>query len=313
MARRSSGRRSYWSYWGGESVQEPKPSAKDLRARLGRAPKPVRGEGRVFTDTFWGRAWCDNLESYHDYANRLPRGRTYLRKGKVLDLSIARGHVSALVFGSSLYEINVKIGAVASKRWSALRKQCAGGLSSVIELLEGRIGEEVMEAVIAPSKGLFPEPRDIRLGCSCPDRAVMCKHVAAALYGVGVRLDERPELLFELRGVDPEELVSSSKHIVGEVASDREIEGGLSELFGVEIEEKKVAKKKVAKKKVAKKKVAKKKTATINFVMTRAQLLARGLAASTIEDWLRRRMLRPTERIEVYTLNQKAQEGLDAY
>jgi uncharacterized Zn finger protein len=31
----------------------------------------------------------------------------------------------------------------------------------------------------------------------------MCKHVAAVLYGIGARIDERPELLFLLRSVVP--------------------------------------------------------------------------------------------------------------
>ncbi|MCH9680178.1 MAG: hypothetical protein K0V04_01990, partial [Deltaproteobacteria bacterium] len=223
-----------WSYdWGRRS--SPRPELDELQQRLGRDPEPVSGEGRTFVATFWGKAWCANLERYRDYANRLPRGRTYLRKGLVLDLAIDRGQVTALVMGSELYEVRVKIGAVAAKRWGALRKACAGGLSSVVELLGGRISDDVMEAVTAAGTGLFPEPQDIELDCSCPDWATMCKHVAAALYGVGVRLDQQPDLLFVLRGVDPEQLVGSTNELVREVAFERQLSGDLSDIFGVHI------------------------------------------------------------------------------
>jgi uncharacterized Zn finger protein len=57
--------------------------------------------------TFWGEAWCENLERYSDFANRLPRGRTYVRNGSVVDLRIAPGAVTALVSGSDLYEVEM--------------------------------------------------------------------------------------------------------------------------------------------------------------------------------------------------------------
>ena len=178
--------------------------------RSGRVISPVAIEGRKIAKTFWGESWCSNLEAYSDYANRLPRGRTYARNGSVIDLQIERGRVRALVTGSSLYDVTVEIRPLAPKRWRAITSRCAGKIDSLIELLQGAISSAVMEVVTRKGEGLFPAPRDISLGCSCPDWATMCKHVAAVLYGVGARLDHEPEMLFTLRGVQPAELIAAA-------------------------------------------------------------------------------------------------------
>ena len=178
--------------------------------RSGRVISPVTIEGRKITRTFWGESWCRNLEAYSDYANRLPRGRTYARNGSVIDLQIERGRVRALVSGSSLYDVEVEIRPLARKRWGAIKSQCAGKIDSMVELLQGSISRGVMEVVTRKGQGLFPVPRDISLRCSCPDWATMCKHVAAVLYGVGARLDHEPEMLFTLRGVEPAELIAAA-------------------------------------------------------------------------------------------------------
>lgn len=342
MARRR-GRSWEWGFDSWERrVPEPPPRRAELEEELGRAPAPVRAEGRELSSTFWGRAWCSNLQRYQDFSNRLPRGRTYLRKGAVLDLAIARGRITALVMGTSLYRVEIGIAAVGAGRWSALRGRCAGKLSSLIELLEGRLGDDVMAAVTDPKRGLFPEPHEIELRCSCPDWATMCKHVAAVLYGVGVRLDEQPRLMFELRGVDPAQLVGAPQRIVGEVDGGRRLDGGLSEIFGVAIEEgtpvaakpargaakeratakvaAREAKTRVAAAARAKPVVAAKapaggqrRKAAAHGVMTRKQLLARGLPASTLQGWLRRRILVPTDEPGVYALTDEARTCLAWY
>jgi uncharacterized Zn finger protein len=232
-------RRAWWTFT--EREREPPPTPTALRRRLGREPDPVRGDGRSIARTFWGRAWCSNLERYGDYANRLPRGRTYCRSGAVVDLAIERGSVAALVKGTSLYAVEVRIAEVGARRWSALVKGCAGKLSSLVDLLEGRLSPEIMKAVTERGEGLFPEPKEIRFTCSCPDWASMCKHVAAVLYGVGVRLDARPELLFELRAADPQDLVGSASALPGHVPQERLLAGSLSDLFGVTIDDDAVA------------------------------------------------------------------------
>lgn len=175
--------------------------------KRGHPVSPVVISGRAIATTFWGKAWCDNLERYSDYANRLPRGRTYVRNGSVVDLQIAAGSIRAFVSGSALYEIDLKITPLAKARWKSICEDCAGAIDSVVELLRGRLSKGVMERVCRQNQGLFPSPAEIKLACSCPDWAGMCKHVAAALYGIGARLDHQPELLFRLRGVDERELI----------------------------------------------------------------------------------------------------------
>jgi uncharacterized Zn finger protein len=164
-------------------------------------------EGRMIAKTFWGKSWCENLERYSDYSNRLPRGRTYVRNGSVVDLQIKRGSIQALVSGSELYEVTLKVAPVGRQRWKSICEDCAGAIDSLVELLQGRFSKGVMERICRQSQGLFPSPAEIKLSCSCPDGARMCKHVAAVLYGVGARFDHQPELLFRLREVDEKELI----------------------------------------------------------------------------------------------------------
>jgi len=158
--------------------------------------------------SFWGKAWCRNLERYSDYSNRLPRGRTYLRNGSVIDLKIGPGEVSAQIMGSSLYRVSVRITEVAGVHWQAIARDCARSIDTLVELLQGHLSTSVMERITRPGTGLFPSPKEISFSCSCPDSAAMCKHVAATLYGIGARLDAEPELLFGLRQVDAKELIA---------------------------------------------------------------------------------------------------------
>ncbi len=180
------------------------------RVKNGQTVSPVRIEGKNIAATFWGEAWCTNLEGYSDFSNRLPRGRTYVRNGSVVDLQIEKGRIKALVSGSSLYEIKIDIAALAKHNWQTLKKQSAGQISTLVELLQGKLSNAVMELVTDRNKGLFPKPAEITMRCSCPDYAGMCKHVAAVMYGVGNRFDKSPELLFLLRGVDHLELIEQA-------------------------------------------------------------------------------------------------------
>ncbi len=208
--------------------------------KSGHAVRPVEIDGRVIARTFWGRAWCDNLEAYSDYANRLPRGRTYVRNGSVLDLQLEPGRVRALVNGSSLYRVEVGVRALEAAKWREIRARCAGKIDSMVELLQGSISKGVMEIVSRPGEGLFPGPDEITLACSCPDWADMCKHVAAVLYGVGARLDDEPEMLFPLRGVDPSELIAvaiTQGPALGKPRRGRALrDADLSSVFGIELD-----------------------------------------------------------------------------
>ena len=178
--------------------------------KTGHPASPVKIEGREIARSFWGKAWCDNLEHYSDYANRLPRGRTYARNGSVLDLQVAPGEVKALVSGSMLYRVTVKVSPVAKTRWTSICADCGGAIDSLVELLQGRFSRGVMDRICRQKTGLFPTPGEIKFTCSCPDWASMCKHVAAVLYGVGARLDEQPELIFTLRKVDANDLIAKA-------------------------------------------------------------------------------------------------------
>jgi len=178
--------------------------------KKGQSVAPVTIEGRTIAKSFWGNSWCTNLERYSDYATRLPRGRTYVRNGSVVDLQIAKGEVLAFVSGSELYKIKIGIAPVKASHWKGICRDCAGSVDSLVELLQGRLAKGVMERVCREGDGLFPSPDDIELSCSCPDWADMCKHVAAVLYGVGIRLAARPELFFVLRQVDQAELLRSA-------------------------------------------------------------------------------------------------------
>jgi uncharacterized Zn finger protein len=205
--------------------------------------QPVTIEGRQIARSFWGQAWCDHLEKFSDYENRLPRGRAYIRNGSVCHLEITEGAISAMVSGSELYKVNIGIKKLPDKKWAQVRKRCAGQIGSLLELLQGRLSKSVMTVVTDRDSGLFPLPGEISLHCSCPDWAVMCKHVAAVLYGVGARLDEAPELLFLLRGVDQEELISADAGMAAVSNAPpgegrlRIAESDLSHLFGIEVTE----------------------------------------------------------------------------
>jgi uncharacterized Zn finger protein len=209
-------------------------------SKKGRALSPVTVEGRTIATTFWGKAWCENLERYSDFENRLPRGRTYLRNGSVIDLQIAPGEIKALVSGSEIYKVMVKVTSVSKPRWQSICKDCAGAIDSLIELLQGRFSKGVMERVCREKTGLFPSPAEIKFSCSCPDYAGMCKHIAAVLYGIGARLDQKPDLLFRLHDVDEKDLIAGAGKALplGQKAqAASKVLGGedLSDLFGLDM------------------------------------------------------------------------------
>jgi uncharacterized Zn finger protein len=235
-------------YWGGwpryvpvaDRREKARKQAEKLRKK-GDSLSPVVVAGRAIAATFWGKAWCENLERYGDYENRIPRGRAYVRNGSVIDLKIGAARVDALVSGSDLYSVAIEIRPLKAQVWKEVKKACTGRIGSLLELLQGKLSREVMEIVTRPRTGLFPEPAEISFHCSCPDWASMCKHVAAVLYGAGARLDREPELLFRLRDVDHRELIAAPD--VADLAAspgmgDKMIaEEDLAGIFGIEIDE----------------------------------------------------------------------------
>ena len=227
-------------------------TAAEIKARVAREIEKRREAGESFVPikssvkrgapakTFWGKAWCTNLEAYSDFESRLPRGRTYLRRGDVFDLAVEEGGIFAYVAGSEIYEVQITVAPADPERWEALKRAIAGEVRNLVDLLSGELGDGVLAAVTDLDAGLFPTPAEIGLSCTCPDWADCCKHVAATLYGVGVRLDEAPELFFTLRGVDQAELIETASSLDltaedGGAAADVLAANELAELFGIDL------------------------------------------------------------------------------
>ena len=239
-----------YGYYGGYGGWAPYVSVAERRRRAmkkmdalrkkGVDIQPIQIEGRKIAKTFWGAAWCDHLESFSDYENRLPRGRTYVRNGSVCHLAMNKGVVEAKVSGSEVYDVKVTIKTLPGAKWISLKTRCSGQIGSLLELLQGRLSDHVMAVVTHQQEGLFPLPGEISFKCNCPDSARMCKHIAAVLYGVGARLDNKPELLFALRGVDHEELIAADAENAVSAAtsrgkSKRLAESALGDVFGIDL------------------------------------------------------------------------------
>ena len=246
------------AYVSAASRQKTAQTAAAKAKKAGKIYSPIEPYKGAVAKTVWGQAWCDNLEAFSDYANRLPRGAKYVRNGSVIDLQIAPGKVSAQVMGSNLYTVEVAIKPVAAPKWAAICKDCAGSIDSLVELLQGKLSGAVMQRISTPVTGLFPSPTEIDFDCSCPDWAGMCKHIAAVMYGVGKRLDTQPELLFALRGVDAKDLVTQAGAGLKVVAKGKKSakvldDAELADVFGLEMDEGSAARKVPAKKAPAKK------------------------------------------------------------
>ena len=233
---------SWWDFGRKPTVQEQRRNAARESHRLttrGEKLSPVVIEGRTIASSVWGKAWCDNLESYRDFEYRLPRGRSYVRHHAVIDLKVSAGQIAGLVCGSEVYSVEIAIKPLAPAHWSRIKSQCAGQVGSLIELLEGRLSEAVMSIITHRDGGLFPKPAEIQMECSCPDSATMCKHVAAVMYGVGARLDHQPELLFALRNTDHADLIAQATDFeVTRKGSGRKTisDDALGSVFGIELD-----------------------------------------------------------------------------
>ncbi|CAN5330410.1 hypothetical protein BH10PLA2_BH10PLA2_20890 [soil metagenome] len=226
----------------GQKLAKAAKHVKQLAKKQGREPAPVKITGRNMASTYWGKAWCANLERYSDYSNRLPRGRTYARNGSVVDLQIKKGTIEAIVAGSEVYKITINIETLSKPHWTRIKSGCSQSISSLLDLMQGRFEEGVMQRLAHPTEGLFPHPKEIKMRCSCPDSAGLCKHLAAVLYCVGNRLDTAPEMLFTLRNVDHLELVSQA---MAEGNLENTLDAGdngalagsdLGEMFGIDLD-----------------------------------------------------------------------------
>lgn len=214
-------------------------AAMQKRAKKGLVVEPVVIEGRAIARSAWGKRWCEMLEKQADFENRLPRGRTYARNGSVVHLAVAKGELTAVVSGSELYDVRVTIAPLPEARWKAVRRECAGQVGSALALLQGKLSDKVMDVIARPGSGLIPHAGEVKFRCSCPDSASLCKHCAAVLYGVGARLDTKPELLFTLRGVSHLDLVDEAKVKIavkpGASSALKADDATLSSIFGIDL------------------------------------------------------------------------------
>lgn len=235
-------------YHGSVCMDDEKPLKRaDLRKRAeekaaelaaeGMELHPVTASGRNLAKKFWGKEWMKSLAACEVYGMRLAPGRTYLRYGCVLDVKAAPGRIDALVMGEHLYEVRVHAAPPDEEALARLRARCAGHIGSWIDLLKGNLSPELLEILCDPEGGLFPAPEEWRFSCSCPDWADLCKHASAVLYAFGVMLDEQPELLFTLRGMDASVLIPKAPEAVpgGEDALDKDA-GSLSDMFGIRLD-----------------------------------------------------------------------------
>ena len=201
----------YWKSAGSFS----QPAVEELRKKAQASVQAARKKGqkyepalphkgtRKICESWWGQAWCQNLERYADYASRLERGRRYFRSGTVVDLKIRGGRVEARVQGSRKvpYKVDIRISPLSEEKCQAIIERCGRKIRTIDKLINGEFPEELKD-LFTGENGLFPNPAEISFVCSCPDWAIMCKHVAAVMYGIGVRFDENPFFFFHLRGID---------------------------------------------------------------------------------------------------------------
>ncbi len=225
------------------SVAEKKLKAEKLIAKLKKTRpdiQPVCPTGRTLAQSFWGRAWCKHLETYADHENRIGRGRSYVRNSAVCHLAATAGHITALVAGSQgqPYEVNVTVRPLPASQWKAIKATSQGRIASMLDLLAGKFPADIMKQAADPANGLFPKLGELKFSCSCPDWAQMCKHVAATLYAFGHRLDQSPELLFLLRGVDPAELINLENMAEAATGGSASIlkDEALADIFGIELD-----------------------------------------------------------------------------
>ena len=189
--------------------------------------EPIIIEGRTISSSWWGKAWCDNIDIYADFDNRLPRGRNYVRSGCVVDLKIEYGVIKALVVGSrpKPYRVQINIKPFSDNEVKAFEDKCRNNFESVEDFINGRFPDSFKKYFTSSSLNLFPKVKEMKFSCSCPDWAVLCKHVAAVLYGIGRKLDDDPMLLLRLRGIDT---ASFSEKIVNREAEKLALSSSIS-------------------------------------------------------------------------------------
>ena len=191
---------------------------------------PVVNKTRKLAKNFWGSAWMKQLALCESGGMCLAPGRTLLRHACVLHVDIQPGSISALVSAEEVFEVELKLESLDEERLERLAATCSGHIDSLLSLMQGKVDEAVLQQLCHPENGLLPTPEDWHMHCTCPDWAEPCPHAAAAIYAAGCLIDEKPELLFTLRGIQPEALLSAPAP-ANEIDADK-----LSAMFGIDLD-----------------------------------------------------------------------------
>ena len=191
---------------------------------------PVVNKTRKLARNFWGSAWMKQLALCESGGMCLAPGRTLLRHACVLHVDIQPGSISALVSAEEVFEVELKLEPLDEEQLDRLAATCSGHIDSLLSLMQGKVDEAVLQQLCHPENGMLPTPEDWLMHCTCPDWAEPCPHAAAAIYAAGCLIDEKPELLFTLRGIQPEALLSAPAP-ANEIDADK-----LSAMFGIDLD-----------------------------------------------------------------------------
>ena len=171
----------------------------------------ARSQRGGFAKNWWAERWITALERLVD-KGRLSRGRSYARKGQVLEIKETKEGIAAKVQGSrpTPYQITINLKHLSGAEWAKVIDALAERAIFTAQLLAGEMPQEIEEAFAAAGVSLFPDKQqDLLTDCSCPDYANPCKHVAATHYILGEQFDEDPFLLFRLRGRSQEQIMEA--------------------------------------------------------------------------------------------------------
>jgi len=159
--------------------------------------------------SWWAQRWTDALRRIMD-SGRLSRGRTYARRGQVLNIDEKGGGISARVQGSRRkpYKVSIKVDPLPDKTWERVLDVLADQAIFTAQLLAGEMPADIEEAFSATGSSIFPtSSRQLLTDCSCPDWANPCKHIAAVYFLLGEAFDDDPFMLFRLRGRTQEQIL----------------------------------------------------------------------------------------------------------
>ncbi len=183
------------------------PRSQARKAQGGIKAQSKRGQ---FGQSWWAKRWIQVLESFTIGA-RLGRGRSYARSGQVLSIDIEEGLVKAKVQGSrsTPYQITIQVKTLDKADWGKLIGILSKQVIFAAKLLAGEMPENIEDAFVEAKLTLFPDKRgDLKTDCSCPDWSNPCKHIAAVYYLLGEEFDRDPFLIFKLRGMERQTLLS---------------------------------------------------------------------------------------------------------